>query len=65
MEETLAYEKENGLLWTDVDEILKKSSEDIVSFIQGNTSEYWSKSTTELQKVLREDLFEVDRFKQF
>jgi len=48
MEETLAYEKENGLLWTDVDEILKKSSEDIVSFIQGNTSEYWSKSTTEL-----------------
>ena len=65
MEETLAYEKENGLLWADVDEILKKSSEDIVSFIQGNTSEYWNKSTTELQKVLREDLFEVDRFKQF
>ena len=65
MEEALAYEKENGLLWADVDEILKKSSEDIVSFIQGNTSEYWSKSTTELQKVLREDLFEVDRFKQF
>lgn len=65
MEEALAYEKENGLLWTDVDEILKRSSEDIVSFIQGNTSEYWSKSTTELQKVLREDLFEVDRFKQF
>ncbi len=65
MEEVLAYQKENGLLWTDVDEILKRSSEDIVSFIQGNTSEYWSKSTTELQKVLREDLFEVDRFKQF
>ena len=65
MEEALAYEKENGLLWLDVDEILKKSSEDIVSFIQGNTSEYWNKSTTELQKVLREDLFEVDRFKQF
>ena len=65
MEETLAYEKENGLLWVDVDDILKQSSEDIVSFIQGNTSEYWSKSTTELQKVLREDLFEVDRFKQF
>ena len=65
MEETLEYEKENGLLWNDVDQILQKSSEDIVAFIQGNTSEYWSKSTTELQKVLREDLFEVDRFKQF
>ena len=64
-EEQLEYEKEHGMLWMDVDEVLKKSSEDIVNFIQGNTSEYWSKSTTELQKVLREDLFEVDRFKQF
>jgi len=53
------------MLWMDVDDVLSKSSEDIVNFIQGNTSEYWSKSTTELQKVLREDLFEVDRFKQF
>ena len=64
-EEQLEYEKEHGMLWMDVDDVLKKSSEDIVNFIQGNTSEYWSKSTTELQKVLREDLFEVDRFKQF
>ncbi len=64
-EEQLEYEKEHGMLWMDVDDVLSKSSEDIVNFIQGNTSEYWSKSTTELQKVLREDLFEVDRFKQF
>jgi len=65
MEQALEYEKEHGMLWADVDEILKKSSEDIVNFISGNTSEYWGKSTAELQKVIREDLFEVDRFKQF
>ena len=65
MEETLAYEKEHGLLWNDVNQILKGSSEDIVSFIQGNTAEYWAKSSAELSKCLREDIFEVDRFKSF
>ena len=65
MEEVLEYQKEHGLLWADVDAILQQSAEDIVNFIQGNTSEYWGKSTAELQKVIREDLFEVERFKEF
>ena len=65
MEETLAYEKQFGLLWNEVDEVLKGSAEDIVSFIQGNTEEYWSKSTAELGVALRTDTFEAQRFKEF
>ena len=65
MEETLAYEKEFGLLWNEVDEVLQGTAEDILAFIQGNTEEYWSKSSAELTKCLREDIFEVDRFKEF
>jgi len=33
MEETLAYEKEFGLLWNEVDEVLKGSPEQIATFI--------------------------------
>ena len=65
MEETLAYEKEFGLLWNDVDEVLHGSSQDIVDFISGNTEEYWGKSSAELAKCLREDTFEAERFKEF
>ena len=65
MEETLAYEKEHGLLWQEVRSILSQDAESIMAFIKGNTTEYWGKSTAELQKVIRQDLFEVDRFKKF
>ena len=65
MEETLAYEKEHGLLWDDVNTVLKGTAQDIVDFISGNTTEYWSKSSTELKQVIRNDLFEVERFKQY
>ena len=65
MEETLAYEKEFGLLWNEVDEVLKQSPEDIATYIKENTSEYWSVSLAELNQKIREDLFEIDQFKQF
>ena len=65
MEETLAYEKEFGLLWNEVDEVLKQSPEQIATFIQQNTSEYWGASLEELNKKIQEDLFQIDQFKQF
>ena len=65
MEETLAYEKEFGLLWNEVDEVLKQSPEDIATYIKENTSEYWGVSLAELNQKIREDLFEIDQFKQF
>jgi len=36
------------------------SADDILAFIQGNTADYWNKSSTELAQVLREDLFSID-----
>ena len=65
MKETLEYQKANGLLYTQVYEVLKGTPEEIVNFIKINTTEYLSKSAAELEKVVREDLFQVDRFKQF
>ena len=65
MTETLEYEKENGLLWNKVNEILQGSPQEIARYIQDNTEEYWGKSTTDLAKTIREDLFDIQRFKEF
>lgn len=65
MTEQLEYEKENGLLWNQVYDVLQGSPEEIADFIQKNTSEYWGQSPTELAKNIREDLFEIQRFKEF
>ena len=64
MNETLEYQKEFGLLWGEVNEILDKNPDEIEQFIQDNTKDYWGKSVTDLAKTLRNDLFEIDQFKQ-
>ena len=64
MTEQLEYEKENGLLWNAVYEVLQGSPESISEFIKENTKEYWGQSPTELTKTIREDLFEIQRFKE-
>ena len=64
MTEQLEYEKENGLLWNQVYEVLQGSPESISEFIKANTTEYWGQSPTELTKTIREDLFEIQRFKE-
>ena len=56
MKETLEYEKEHGLLWNDVYQIMAGSPEDIANYIKTNDSDYWAKSPTELTKQTREDL---------
>ena len=63
MQETLDYQKEYGLLWGEVSDILSGTKENILAFISGNTSEYWNKYTTELNSILRQDEFEIQQYK--
>lgn len=50
MTETLEYQKENGLLWGEVYQIMSGSAEQIVDFIQRYDKEFLSKGLTEQQK---------------
>jgi len=48
----LEYEKEYGLLWSKVYEIMHgENAEGIAAYIAKNNSEYWGKSPTELLKT--------------
>ena len=64
--EMLAYEKENGLLWSQVYDIMHGNSADgIAEYIAKNNSEYWGKSPTEIIEAQREDLFKAQRWEDF
>ena len=64
--EMLAYEKENGLLWSQVYDIMHGNSADgIAEYIAKNNSEYWGKSPTDIIQAQRNDLFDAQRFKEF
>ena len=52
MTETLEYQKENGLLWPRVYEILAKTDEEIREFLTTNTKAYEAMSPLELHKEL-------------
>ena len=65
MTEQLAYEKENGLLWQQVYEVMAKSPEEITSLIMENTKEYFGKSPTELAKETRDTLVEAQKFVEY
>jgi hypothetical protein len=65
MTETLAYQKENGLLWARVYEVMSRSPEEIANFIKENDSSYWGKSPADLAKSMRDDLFEAEKWKAF
>ena len=54
MEENLEYEKEMGLLWNKVYEILADSEDAILQFISGNNSEFFEKSSLAQQDALTE-----------
>lgn len=57
MQKTLDYQIENGLLWKDVSDIMKKSPEEISSYIQKNTKDYMGKSLTDLEQVMKDVTF--------
>jgi hypothetical protein len=46
MTESLEYEKENGLLWGAVYEVMAGTPEQITSFITEHDSQYWGVSPT-------------------
>ena len=62
MTETLEYEKANGLLWLEVEEIMLGSPEQIASYIYENDSALWAESPTKNAQTYRETLFEADQF---
>ena len=65
MEETLAYEKEHGMLWQEVYAVMSESPEYIAEFIMKNTKEYWGQSATEYEKSFTEELFKAQQWGEF
>ena len=62
MTESLEYQKEHGMLWEQVYEVMAGSPEQIATFIQQNDSEYWGKSPTDFAQAIRDDLFEAEQY---
>ena len=54
-EETLAFNKENGLYWKEVREIMKLSSAKILSFIETNLAERKGQSTLQADLAITDD----------
>ena len=65
MEEALAYEKENGLLWAQVQEIMQGSPESIAAFIKENDSSMWGDSPTQITQNQRDMLTEIQQYTEF
>ena len=61
MNETLEYEKENGLLWNYVYQVMAGTSEEITNFILTYDKQYWVQSPTRDTQTYRQTLFEVDQ----
>ena len=53
-EEALEFEKENGILWTKVYDIMSGSADQILNFMQGNSPEFFSQSLLQQEKMLTE-----------
>ena len=65
-EEALEYQKENGVLWTKVYEIMAGTTEDILAFMQGNSVDFFEQSALAQEQALEEwwnsiDMFTADR----
>jgi hypothetical protein len=53
-EDALEYQKENGVLWTKVYEILGGSYEEILAFFTGHDTEFFKASVLEQESMLLE-----------
>ena len=65
MEEQLAYEQENGLLWSEVYAVMQGSPEMIANYIKENDSEYWKESPAKSTQSYREMLYEAQDYEEF
>ena len=52
--EALDYQKENGVIWTKVYDVMAGQKEEILQFMQGNSTDFFSKSTLEQEAMLTE-----------
>ena len=52
--EALDYQKENGIIWTKVYDVMANQKDEILKFIQGNATDFFSKSTLEQEAMLTE-----------
>ena len=60
MTETLEYQKEYGLLWGNVYEVMNGSAAQITSFITHGNSEFWSKSPLATASAVNDILFKAE-----
>ena len=63
-EEALEYQKENGVIWTQVYEVLSKSRDEILAFMQGNYSDFFSKSLLQQEQMLTEWAHKIGIYKE-
>lgn len=62
MEESLKYEKEHGLLWAEVRDIMDGTPEEIENFLLENSKDLESKSTLQIAEDLRTIRSEIEQW---
>lgn len=62
MTETLAYQKENGLLWQEVYQVMAQTPEQIQDFIMNNTPDFQSNSALQVAEDLRELKLKIEQW---
>lgn len=63
-QETLDFQKENGVLWSKVYEILARSDNEILEFLKGNNSDFFSKSALVQRDMLEEWAKQIGIYKE-
>ena len=63
-EEALEFQKEHGVIWTQVYEVLSKSRKEILAFMQGNSTEFFSKSLLQQEQMLTEWAHKIGIYKE-
>lgn len=53
-QESLEYQKENGILWSKVYEIMSGSTDSILAFMQGNSPSFFAQSALQQEQMLTE-----------
>ena len=65
MQETLDYQKEFGLLWYQVYDVMQGSAEQITTFIMGQNSQFWSQSPLKNATDANDILFSATLWKEY
>ena len=65
MTETLNYEKDHGLLWNEVAEIMRGDAESIADFVTGNDKTWVAKSPLAKSEELQKALFEAEQWTSY